>query len=126
MKLILVASMALAAYLVSSADFTSMTIMRSRLRVKGSYKARSSSAARSLSVPTTTRSGFMKSAMAAPSFRNSGFEAMSKSTEAPRLPSDSWTAARTLSAVPTGTVDFVTTTLYLVMCSPMLLATAST
>ena len=61
MKLILVASMALAAYLVSSAERTSMTIMRSRLRVNGSYRARISSAARALAVPTTTRSGFMKS-----------------------------------------------------------------
>ena len=43
MKLILVASMALAAYLVSSAERTSMTIMRSWLRVKGSYSARISS-----------------------------------------------------------------------------------
>ncbi len=36
MKLILVASIAFAAYFVSSAERTSMTIMRSRLRVKGS------------------------------------------------------------------------------------------
>ena len=36
MKLILVASIAFAAYLVSSAERTSMTIMRSRLRVNGS------------------------------------------------------------------------------------------
>ncbi len=36
MKLILVASMALAAYLVSSADFTSMMMTFSRLRVNGS------------------------------------------------------------------------------------------
>ncbi len=40
MKLILVASMALAAYFVSSADFTSMMITFSRLRVNGSYSAR--------------------------------------------------------------------------------------
>jgi hypothetical protein len=36
------------------------------------------------------------------------------------------TASRTLSAVPTGTVDLVMTTLYSVMCSPMVRATAST
>jgi hypothetical protein len=36
MKLILVASIAFAAYLVSSADRRSMTIMRCRLRVNGS------------------------------------------------------------------------------------------
>ena len=46
MKLILVASMALAAYLVSSAERTSITIMRSRLRVNGSYRERISSVAR--------------------------------------------------------------------------------
>ena len=84
MKLILVASMALAAYLVSSAERTSITIMRSRLRVKGSYKERISSAARELVVPTTTRSGFMKSEMAAPSFKNSGFDTISNSREPPR------------------------------------------
>ena len=33
--------------------------------------------------------------------------------------SESATASRTLSAVPTGTVDLVITTLYSVMCSPM-------
>ena len=80
MKLILVASIAFAAYFVSSAERTSMTIMRSRLRVNGSYSDLSSSAVRGLSVPTTTRSGFMKSLIAAPSFRNSGFETTSNST----------------------------------------------
>ena len=57
------------------------------------------------------RRTFMKSAMAAPSFKNSGFETMSNFTAAPRSFSDSRTAQRTLSAVPTGTVDLVTTTL---------------
>ena len=80
MKLILVASMALAAYLVSSAERTSITIMRSRLCVKGSYSERIISVARAESVPTITRSGRMKSAMAAPSLRNSGFETVSNST----------------------------------------------
>ncbi len=62
--------------------------------------------ARSVSTPTTTRSGRMKSSMAAPSRRNSGFEATSKSAAG--------LAARIVSAtfrlVPIGTVDFVTTT----------------
>src|SRR3972149_3702893 len=40
MKLILVASMALAAYLVSSDERTSMTIMRSRLREHGARPRR--------------------------------------------------------------------------------------
>ncbi len=56
--------------------------------------------------PTTTRSGRMKSSIAAPSRRNSGFEATSNSR--------SGFAARTVSAtlrlVPTGTVDLVTMT----------------
>ena len=126
MKLILVASMAFAAYFVSSADFTSMTMTFSRLRVNGSYSARSSSVTRGLSAPTTTRSGRMKSSMAAPSLRNSGFDTTSNSTSALRFVSDSATAAPTLSPVPTGTVDLVTTTLYSVMCSPIERATAST
>ena len=126
MKLILVASMALAAYLVSSAERTSMTIIRSRLRVNGSYSARSNSVARGLAVPTTTRSGFMKSSTAAPSFKNSGFDTVSNSTAAPRSASAALTASRTLSAVPTGTVDLVITTLYSLMYRPTVRATAST
>ena len=65
---------------------------------------------RGLSVPTTTRSGFMKSSIAAPSLRNSGFETTSNSMFAPRALSVSSIRARTLSPVPTGTVDLVTTT----------------
>ena len=52
---------------------------------------------RGLSVPTITRSGFMKSAIAAPSFRNSGFETTSKSTCAPRA----------ISVAPIGRLDLV-------------------
>ncbi len=51
----------------------------------------------------------MKSAIAAPSFRNSGFETTSNSTFAPRSASVLSISARTLSAVPTGTVDLVMT-----------------
>jgi hypothetical protein len=64
------------------------------------------SRARSESVPMTTRSGRMKSPIAEPSRRNSGFEATSKSA--------SGRASRTIRAtsrlVPTGTVDLVTIT----------------
>ena len=63
-----------------------------------------------LSVPTMMRSGFMKSSIAAPSFRNSGLETTSNSMPTPRAASASAMRARTLSAVPTGTVDLVTTT----------------
>ena len=110
MKLIFVASMAFAAYFVSSEERTSMTMKRSWLRVNGSYSARISSCVRGLSVPMTTRSGFMKSWIAAPSFRNSGFETTSNSTLAPRSFSvRRRSRSRTLSAVPTGTVDLVMT-----------------
>ena len=77
--------------------------------------------ANSLSMPITTRSGFMKSSMAAPSLRNSGLEHMWKGTFACRL-----IAAATLSAVPTGTVDFVTTTTSRVAHLPICSATART
>jgi hypothetical protein len=53
----------------------------------------------------TTRSGFMKSLTAAPSFRNSGFETTSKLDLHRARPVRGDGAARTLSAVPTGTVD---------------------
>ena len=61
--------------------------------------------ARSVSQPMTTRSGFMKSSMAAPSLRNSGL----------LTTSNSWVvslriSSRTLSAVPTGTVLLSTMT----------------
>jgi hypothetical protein len=57
------------------------------------------------------RSGRMKSSTAAPSLRNSGLETTEKSMFAFRFASSSAMAARTLSAVPTGTVDLVATTL---------------
>ena len=78
MKLILVASMALAAYLVSSALFTSITTILSRLRLKGAYNSRSCASARGLLVPMMMRSGRWQSATAAPSFKNSGLETTSK------------------------------------------------
>jgi hypothetical protein len=64
------------------------------------------SRARSALTPMTTRSGRMKSLIADPSRRNSGFEATSNSA--------SGRASRmilvTSAPVPTGTVDLVTTT----------------
>ena len=63
----------------------------------------------------------MKSSIAAPSLRNSGFDATAKSF-APVAVS----APRTFSAVPTGTVDFVTTTLKRSQWLPMVVATART
>ena len=58
----------------------------------------------------TMRSGRMKSSTAAPSFRNSGLETTAKACAAPRAASVFAISARTLSAVPTGTVDLSTTT----------------
>ncbi len=64
------------------------------------------STARGSWAPTTMRSGRLKSVMAAPSRRNSGFEttATSASGRSSRM------MRSTSSPVPTGTVDFVTTT----------------
>ena len=100
-----VASMELAAYLVSSAERRSMTNMRSLERVNGAYKAWSAAMARASLVPTMIRSGFMKSVTASPSLRNSGLEATAKSQRA------CWRVmVSILSPVPTGTVDLVTMT----------------
>ena len=74
----------------------------------------------------TMRSGRMQSATAAPSLRNSGFETTSKARSEPRSPSTCAIFALTLSAVPTGTVDLVTTTFGSAMCQAMVAATART
>jgi len=112
MKLMRVASIALAAYLVNSALRASITCMRSWLRMKGMYSARISRIARSSSVPTMMRSGFMQSSTAAPSFRNSGLLTTANSSPStPRPASSALTASRTRSAVPTGTVLLSTMTL---------------
>ena len=44
------------------------------VRTNGAYSSAMTLRAKSLSTPSTTRSGFMKSSTAAPSFRNSGFD----------------------------------------------------
>ena len=67
--------MALAAYFVISADARSMKMMGLPVRTNGAYNWPITSAASGESTPITTRSGFMKSSTAAPSFRNSGFAA---------------------------------------------------
>ena len=79
--------------------------------------ARSSSS----SMPMTTRSGFMKSSIAAPCFRNSGLLTTLKGcVVSPAI------ASRTFGAVPTGTVLLSTTTVYLFIARPMSRATPST
>ena len=74
----------------------------------------------------TMRSGRMQSATASPSLRNSGLETTSKAISTPRAASSPAIAARTLSAVPTGTVDLLTTTAGCARWRPMVRATAST
>ena len=78
MKEMRVASIAFAAYFVSSAERRSMKRMGCSARTNGAYSSAMTARARSEATPTTTRSGRMKSSMAAPSFRNSGFETTSK------------------------------------------------
>ncbi len=126
MNEILVASMALAAYLVSSAERTSISTTRSWLRLNGAYRRRISATDSELAAPITIRSGRMQSATASPSLRNSGLETTSKAISSPRSASAWAMAARTLSAVPTGTVDLFTTTVGTRMCRPMVRATANT
>ncbi len=121
-----VASIALAAYLVSSAERTSITRKRSWLRMNGAYSARSVWIARSSLAPMTTRSGRMKSSTAAPSFRNSGLEATENGIDTPRAPSSAAMVECTRSAVPTGTVDLSTTIFGDCMRCPMLRAAAIT
>ena len=124
MKLMRVASIALQAYLVSSALRTSISTSFSWLRLNGAYSSRITRVAAGLSLPITMRSGRVKSAIAAPSFRNSGLLITENSTATPRLSSSSAMAARTLSAVPTGTVDLSTMTVGALMRWPMLRAAA--
>ena len=81
---------------------------------------------RSPSTPMTTLSGDMKSLIAAPSLRNSGLLAISNSTSEPLFASSSRTMPRITSAVPTGTVLLVTSTLNLSIFLPKVRATAFT
>ena len=126
MKLIRVASMELAAYFIISALGISVKITRKLFSIKGRYNWLITFFALSESTPITTRSGLMKSFMAAPSFRNSGLLATSKGISTPRLFNSSQIAAFTFSAVPTGTVDLVTNTKYLFIFRPTVRATSNT
>ena len=99
MKVIFVARKELEAYLVSSADFSSINIIGFPCLTNGWYSSSISFFAFSLLVPTTTLSGFIKSCTANPSLKNSGFETTSKSTLEFSL-----ITFVTFSAVPTGTV----------------------
>ncbi|CDA22067.1 uncharacterized protein BN496_01910 [Bacteroides sp. CAG:144] len=112
MNEIRVASIELAAYLIISAEGISVKITRKLFNRKGRYRRLIFSRACSLSTPTTTRSGDMKSFMAAPSLRNSGLEATSKGIFSPRFSNSSSMTFFTFRAVPTGTVLLVTNMVY--------------
>jgi len=123
MNEILAASMAFAAYLVSSAERTPIATRRLWLRLNGAYNSASSSKASRPSQPTTIRSGRMKSSTAAPSLRNSGLETVSNGMSNPRVARRSAIRVRTRSVVPTGTVDLVTMTRCPSIASPIVRAT---
>ena len=105
MNEIRVASIAFAAYLQSSALGQSINITGAPVRVKGAYSSFIMSAARGSSAPITTRSGFMKSSIAAPCFRNSGLLTTLNGCVVSRR-----MTSRTCAAVPTGTVLLFTIT----------------
>ena len=106
MKVTLVARKLLVAYLISSAVSSEVNTIGVWLRFSGRYRRSSTWRACSVSTPTTTRSGRMKSSIAEPSRRNSGFEATSIARSGRSLAN----SACSLRPVPTGTVDLVTTT----------------
>ena len=127
MKLILVASMQLAAYLVSSAERTSITMILSWLRLNG----RIDLAQHLLGLRVR---GADDDAVGAHAVGDRGAlleefrvgDHVEMQIALPRSASASASLARTLSAVPTGTVDLVTTILGSAMCPAMVAATAST
>jgi hypothetical protein len=102
-NMVRVASMELAAYFIISALGISVKITRKLFSIKGRYNWLITFFALSESTPITTRSGLMKSFMAAPSFRNSGLLATSKGISTPRCCSSSSITAFTFLAVPTET-----------------------
>ena len=108
MKVIFVAKNVLAAYLMSSLVSISVNTIGVSLKKSGRYNSRITSFARSLFTPITTLSGRMKSFIAAPSLKNSGFELTSNSASG----RSSLMVASTCLPVPTGTVDLVTTSVY--------------
>ena len=104
-KLIFVASIQFAAYLIISALSMPTEMNGFSVRRNGLYSSSRISAAAGSSTPTTTRSGFVKSSIAAPSLRNSGFDAMLNVVSVFAL-----IHAATRRFVPTGTVLLQTTT----------------
>ena len=104
MKLIFVAKRQLATYLVISALSRFIVRKGCSVRRKGLYSSSNTAASSGHVTPTTTRSGLVKSSIAHPSFKNSGFDATCTSRPVSSL------RRRAVSAfVPTGTVLLMTT-----------------
>src|SRR5437762_816824 len=110
----LVAKNALLAYLIVSAVAASVIMIGARTP---RYNDATLVAADWSSAPMTTRSGFMKSATAEPSRRNSGFDTTPMSERA--------RACSTSRVEPTGTVDLLTTTAPRVKCGAIWWAASS-
>ena len=125
-KDIRVANILLAAYFIISADGILVNITRKLFNIIGLYRRHINSFAFEDSTPITTRSGLIKSFIAAPSFRNSGLDATSKSIEISLFFNSSCIVFLIFCAVPTGTVDFVTSNIYLFMKRPTVRATSKT
>lgn len=89
----------MATYLIASDDDASVSTTGAATPL---YSVATRSAAPGASDPITTRSGFRKSCSADPSRRNSGLDATATSARSSQWP--------TRREVPTGTVDFTTTT----------------
>ncbi|MCY1558241.1 hypothetical protein D9M68_951590 [compost metagenome] len=94
-----------AAYLVISAERSSIKMMGLPCLTSGAYSLSIMVFARSELVPTTTLSGFIKSSTATPSRKNSGLDTTSNAVFALAA-----ILACTFSAVPTGTVLLSTIT----------------
>ena len=122
MKLIFVASIALAAYFVSSALRGSINMIFSWFRLNASYIRLNSSHTDFELTPMMIRSGRNASATAEPSFKNSGLEQTSKGSFFPLASSSAAIQPEMSSTVPTGDVDLLIITLREHMPAAMLLA----
>ena len=116
-----VASIAFAAYLVISADGMSMKMIGLPVRTNGAYSSRHHGA-------RVVRLDPQHDAIRLEEIidRRAFLEKLRIAAQVERLARVRGTAAATLAAVPTGTVDFVTTTSSRVMCRPIWSATPST
>ncbi|MBA7589142.1 hypothetical protein ES708_31218 [subsurface metagenome] len=109
-KLILVASIEFAAYLVISAEGISINNNGCPFRRNGLYSRSIAFSAFFDSIPITIRSGFKKSSIADPSFKNSGLEATSNANCEFLFASSFLMVSLTFFEVSIGTVLFVTAT----------------